>query len=220
MPFLSGQTILVAGLSAAATALVFGAVVLFVQGDSNAPIEIMLPTPDPGGNTSGTSGNSSAEPGAAQVELKVYVSGAVHNPGVYILRGNDRLSDAVGAAGGATADAELALINLARRVQDEGHYHVPRAGETPPPSDTLSAAKTSETASTTNSAAGGLVDLNLASEDLLDTLPGIGPALAKAIIRYREEQGPFESIEEITNVPRIGPATYEKIRDLVTVGGG
>ena len=62
------------------------------------------------------------------------------------------------------------------------------------------------------------MDLNSASAELLETLPGIGPVLAKAIVDYRESNGGFQSVEEITNVARIGPVTYEKIRDLVTVG--
>ena len=66
---------------------------------------------------------------------------------------------------------------------------------------------------------GGLIDLNLASVELLDTLPGIGPALAGAIVSYRENVGPFQSIEEIQEVPKIGPVTYLNIRDLVTVSG-
>ena len=62
--------------------------------------------------------------------------------------------------------------------------------------------------------------VNSASVDLLDTLPGIGPALAGAIVSYREQNGPFRSVAEVTSVPRIGPAAYEKIRDLVTVAEG
>ncbi len=218
MPLLNGRTLLVAGLSVVVTALVFGAVTLLLRDDGNAPIEVMLPTPPEEGSGSPASGNLSGGPTAAQGELKVYVSGAVHNPGVYVLRENDRLSDAVGAAGGAASDASLDMVNLARRVQDEGHYHIPRIGEPAPTSDSASLAGNQGNASKTGAGGGGLINLNLASEDLLDTLPGIGESLAKAIIKYREEQGPFESVEEITNVPRIGPAVYEKILHLVTVG--
>ena len=65
----------------------------------------------------------------------------------------------------------------------------------------------------------GLIDLNLASVELLDTLPGIGPALAGAIVSYRENVRPFQSVEEVQEVPKIGPMTYLHIRDLVTVSG-
>ena len=112
------------------------------------------------------------------------------------------------------------MVNLARRVQDEEHYHIPRVGETPPPSGSLATSRSTSTALSTTSTSSGLIDLNVATIDQLDTLPGIGQALASAIVTFREENGPFKSVEEITNVPRIGPATYDKIRDLVTVGDG
>ena len=66
---------------------------------------------------------------------------------------------------------------------------------------------------------GGLIDLNLASVELLDTLPGIGPALAEAIVAYRENVGPFQSVAEVQEVPKIGPVTYQNMRELVTVSG-
>lgn len=210
MSLLSYRTVAVAFLAAVATALVLGAVVLLVRRDDNAPIQILLPTPEARAAAPGT-----AIDGGKRPAISVYVSGAVRNSGVYELAQDARLEDAVAAAGGPTGDAQLELVNLALRVKDEAHYHIPRVGETPPP-----APNTAPAAAGVASAAeeeGGLIDLNSASEALLETLPGIGQTLARAIIAYRESNGPFSSVEEITNVPRIGPATYEKIRDLVTV---
>ena len=129
MPYVSKRTIATAFLAAVVTALVLGAVVLFVRRDDNAPIYVMLPTP---AQDLATAGGPSGG-GLSQAELKVYVSGAVRNPGVYTLLAGDRLSDAMAAAGGA----ELAAVNLAQRLQDEGHYLIPRAGETPPPISSL-----------------------------------------------------------------------------------
>jgi competence protein ComEA len=123
------------------------------------------------------------------------------------------VEDAIAAAGGADADAELTGLNQAGRVRDEEHYHVPRLGETPP-----IATVTTKITSNSSATSSGLIDLNVASVDLLDTWPGIGPSLANAILSYREQNGPFGSVEAIMDVPGIGPATYEKIRDLVTVG--
>ena len=220
MPLLGNRTLITAVLAVLATALVLGAVVLLVRRDDNSAIQVELPTADPSEMTSGVQGVPPSGSAAAETELKVYVSGAVHYPGVYTLRQHDRLSDAVKAAGGARADAELAAVNLARRVQDEEHYHIPRVGETPPPSDSLATLNARRTDSTATSVDSGLINLNVASVNLLETLPGIGQALATAIVAFREEHGPFESVEEITSVPRIGPATYEKIRDLVTVSDG
>lgn len=217
MPLLNNRTLIAAFLAALVTALVLGAVVLLVRRDDNAPIQVNLPTPGQSEQNPSVPGEPSSESAIEQSELKVYVSGAVQYPGVYTLRQHDRLSDAVKAAGGATDDAELEAVNLARRVLDEEHYHIPRVGETPPPSNSLASVNSRGTASTAASAVNSLIDLNTASVDLLDTLPDIGQVLATAIVAFREEHGPFESVEEITRVPRIGPATYQKIRDLVTV---
>jgi competence protein ComEA len=210
MSWLSYRTVAVAFLAAVATALVLGAVVLLVRRDDNAPIQILLPTPE-----ARAAAPRPPVDGGMMPAMSVYVSGAVRNPGVYPLGEDARLADALAAAGGATGDAQLELVNLALRVKDEAHYHIPRVGETPPPApNTLGGQALGPVASEEE---GGLIDLNSASEALLDTLPGIGKTLAGAIVAYRELNGPFSSVEEITNVPKIGPATYDGIRDLVTV---
>ncbi len=220
MPNMSNRTLAAAVLAAVATALVLGAVVLFVRRDDNAPIQVLLPTPAQSGAAAGIrDGNpSSAEPG--RVELRVYVSGAVRNSGVYTLQPDDRLSDAIAAAGGATGDAELAAVNLARRVKDEEHYYIPRVGETPPPGSALAGENAQGAGPAATASCGGLIELNAASADLLETLPGIGQVRAEAIVSYRERNGPFQSVEEITNVPGIGPATYDKVRELAAVCNG
>ena len=114
----------------------------------------------------------------------------------------------IDAAGGAAEGANLSCINLALRVRDEAHFHVPGKGE---PCQAPSTSSTPEE--------NDKIDLNTAAMEQLETLPGIGPAKAQAIIAYREMNGPFQSIEEITKVRGIGPAIYEGIRDLVWVSG-
>jgi competence protein ComEA len=215
------RAIAIAVLAALAVLLVVGAAVLLARGNGNAPIQVLAPTPEaPGGGPTGVPGASPS--GQAATEIQVYVSGAATNPGVYTLRAGARLVDALAAAGGATADADLAAVNLARRVRDEGHYHIPRVGEAPPASAT---ADGDPPTADLSPAPDGLqqgnrpINLNTASVDLLVTLPGIGPARAKAIVDYRQRQGPFKSVDEIVNVPGIGPSTYELIRPLVTVSG-
>ena len=193
-------------------ALVLGAVVLFLRDDGNVPIQVALPTP--GLEESGVLGAA-----AVGSELRVYVSGAVRHPGVYTLGPDDRLDDALAAAGGPTGDAQLGAMNLAARVQDEGHYHFPGiqdtqlAGPTPAPDVTLGSSPNAVTP------CGGLIDLNSAAAGLLETLPLIGEVRAAAIVSFREQTGPFQSVEEITSVSGIGPATYEAVRDLVAVCG-
>jgi competence protein ComEA len=217
MSWLSYRTVAVAFLAAVATALVLGAVVLLVRRDDNAPIQILLPTLEARAAARGTSSGAAPVDGGKVPAVNVYVSGAVRNPGVYPLGGDARLADALAAAGGATGDAQLESVNLALRVKDEAHYHIPRVGETPPPAVFGAGGQALAPVASAAGEEGGLIDLNSASEALLDTLPGIGKILASAIVDYRELNGPFSSVEEITNVPKIGPATYEMIRDLVTV---
>jgi competence protein ComEA len=164
--------------------------VIYVRRPVNQPIEIIEPSPSP-------------VPTAAQVA--VYVTGAVQNPGVYYLPGESRVEDALEAAGGPTADADLDRVNLAQRVHDEDQIYFPEMGEDGVP------------ASSTGGSTEGLIDINTASADELEQLPGIGPALAQSIIDHRESRGPFSSIEEIMDVQGIGQGVFEDVRELITV---
>ena len=196
MPELTARNIVFTVLVAATAAAVLGAAVLLARQNDNAPVRIIAP--------------ESQQVSPAQV--RVYVKGAVAVPGVYTLDPGSRIADALAAAGGVTGEANLEGVNLALRVRDEAEYYIPRLGENPPSAASLLPAQTGPQS-------GGLIDLNLASKELLDTLPGIGPALAVAIVSYRENVRPFQSVEEVQEVPKIGPATYLNIRDLVTVSG-
>lgn len=138
--------------------------------------------------------------------LRVYVSGAVHQPDVYPLLPDSIVKDAIMAAGGATDDADLDRINLALPVADGQHVYVPRVGEENPPVQPPSS----------QPAAGDKVNINTADSTALDSLPGIGPALAQRIIDYRQQHGPFARLEDIMEVSGIGPGTFEKLRDLIT----
>ena len=140
--------------------------------------------------------------------INVYVSGAVKKPDVYALPLNSIVKDALTAAGGATADADLDRINLATRLADQMQVYVPRQGEVAPPLQN----------GLVPGAATGKINLNTASVEELDQLPGIGPAIAKAIIDYRTKNGPFKQIEDINAVKGIGDALFEKIKDQITVG--
>ena len=210
MPLISNRTLVTVALSAIVTALVFAAVLIFVRGDDNAPIQVVLPTPEVVESNASPSGVANSDP---EEDLRVYVSGAVQNPGVYRLQPGHRLADALFAAGGATSEANLDAVNLALRVKDEEQYHIPRVGETPPPK----ASPAGVSGTTLEAFCGGLMDLNTASTSQLGTLPGIGPVRAKDIVDYREQNGPFVLVEEITEISGIGPATFENIRELVAV---
>jgi competence protein ComEA len=140
--------------------------------------------------------------------INVYVSGAVENPDVYPLPLNAIVKDAIAAAGGATDEADLDRINLALHLADQQQVYVPRKGEAaPPPPDGAAPAAAAE-----------MININTASVEELDKLPGIGPSIAKAIIDYRTTKGPFKQIEDINEVKGIGDALYAKIKDQITVG--
>ncbi len=136
--------------------------------------------------------------------LYVHVSGAVREPGLYVLPRGARLVDAVAAAGGFGGDAARDAVNLARPVADGEQVVVPRIGEQPAPA-------------TPGSAPGGKLDLNTADQAALEELPGIGPALAQRITGWREQNGRFTSVDDLLAVPGIGEKMLASLRDLVTV---
>jgi competence protein ComEA len=143
--------------------------------------------------------------------LVVHVAGWVRRPGVYELRQGDRVIDAIRAAGGVRGGADLGALNLAALLVDAQQVLVPRvADEAPGP-------VSGSTTDPSTSAAPQLVNVNSGTAEELETLPGIGEVLAAAIIAYREEHGPFASVDQLVDVSGIGDATLEEIRDLVTV---
>lgn len=145
-------------------------------------------------------------------EVTVYVSGAINNPGIVTLNQGDRLSDAVDKLGGMTEDADFNQVNLAIKVEDEKHYIIPKIGEKieiPVEQRQESALENKENSTKIN--------INSATIEELDTLPGVGEATANKILNYRNENGKFNSIEEIKNVNGIGDKKYEEIKDLISV---
>jgi competence protein ComEA len=188
-----------AQLAAGASAAV---VVLFVawlllREPAAPPPESVLPRAHPA-TTSTTAGM-----------VVVHAAGAVRAPGLYRLPRGSRVDDLLRAAGGAAADADLDRVNLAAALTDGTRVYVPRVGEPAP-------APASGDASA-DGASNGPLDLNIATLEALDGLPGIGPATAKAIIDERTRRGGFRSVDDLLSVRGIGPAKLDAIRELVTV---
>lgn len=144
--------------------------------------------------------------------LVVHVAGAVQSPGVYRLSSGARVIDAVQAAGGVAVDSNSDAINLAAALTDGERVYVPRVGEVAPV-----VASGSTTGSGASTAPSGPVNLNTATADDLDSLPGVGPATAAAILAYRDEHGPFAAVDDLGEVRGIGTVKLDALRGLVTV---
>jgi competence protein ComEA len=149
-------------------------------------------------------------PVPTEAPIVVHITGAVPRPGVYALPQGARVQDAISAAGGFLADADRSGINLARHLEDGEQidilYIEGAAIVIPTPGVEVITSSTE------------LININTATQAELESLPGIGETTAKKIIAYREEHGPFATTEDIINVSGIGAGTYERIKDLITVG--
>ena len=198
-------------------------------------------TAQPGANPS-----ESAQGGASgEATVRVHVAGAVNNPGVYTLPAQGRAVDAIAAASGAAADADLDRVNLAGALSDGVQIYVPHRGETAAPAQiqpnggtaNSGQGKAANGAAQNGASQGGTqpqpartltpagsaqkvstpVNINTATAEELQTLPRIGPAMAQRIIAWREAHGGFRSVDELDAVPGIGPSMLENLRPLVTV---
>ena len=164
--------------------------------------------------------------------VRIHVAGAVVRPGVYTVSSSSRVVDAVTAAGGATSSADLERINLAQTIVDTEQVFVPfrstrttkvtvaprlRPSRTTVPASVSTVPGAVPIIGAPIATSTPLINLNSATSDQLDTLPGVGPSTAKAIISYRNRKGPFGKVEDLLNVPGIGPAKVGAIRDQVTV---
>ena len=198
-------------------------------------------TAQPGANPS-----ESVQGGASgEATVRVHVAGAVNNPGVYTLPAQGRAVDAIAAASGAAADADLDRVNLAGALSDGVQIYVPHRGETAAPAQIQPNGGTANAgqgnaangAAQNGASQGGTqpqpartltpagsaqkgstpVNINTATAEELQTLPRIGPAMAQRIIAWREAHGGFRSVDELDAVPGIGPSMLENLRPLVTV---
>lgn len=176
----------------------------------------------PGGDTSsggdvagdGNEAADAANEPAPPREVVVHVDGAVREPGVYRLDGDDlRLADAVERAGGLAEDADTHTINLAAPLEDGTKVYVPREGEL----EAQTEGSTSPSDGWDTGGAPGLININTATEDELTALSGVGEATARAIVEDRERNGPFEVPEDLMRVTGIGEKKFERVRNDICV---
>jgi competence protein ComEA len=151
-----------------------------------------------------------AKPKEEITEITVYVCGSVKNVKNVTLPKESRVEDAIKLAGGVTENAELNEINMAQKLSDEDMVYVPRKGEIIKEEGKNSNVSPSPSMK-------GKININKASVQQLDTLPGVGPSIAQKIVEYRSSRGDFKSIEELNNVSGIGDEKYKDIKDLITV---
>lgn len=189
---------------------VFAGVVWFRSGTQTGATSAGVTTPTSAATESIPTTTAAADP----TELVVHVAGAVARPGVVRLAPGARVVDALDAAGGAVPGADLDRLNLAAPLTDGVRVAVPRVGE---PAVPLDPAAPGSGAGTADGAPSGPIDVNTAGEAELETLPGIGPTLAAAIVAERERNGPFRSVDDLERVRGIGSGRLDALRDLVRV---
>jgi competence protein ComEA len=187
---------------------ILGAMIVFLPptASSVAPELAAASAPPSEAGTSPTTSQAVAV-GLPAGHVVVHVAGAVASPGLHTLDGGARVADAVAAAGGATAGADLDALNLARVVIDGEQVRVPLIGE-----PVVGEFAVGGVASTD-----GRVNINIADVAELDRLPGVGPVLAARIAEYRDAHGPFASVDALDDVSGVGPALLEKVRAAATV---
>lgn len=169
------------------------------------------------------SARGTAQESEAGGKVLVHVVGAVHTPGVVELEAGARGTDALAAAGGPVPDADVSQVNLARRVDDGEQLYIPKKGEAPPPGASArgdeGGAKPpgKQTGKQSGGGKGEAININSASQEELEELPGVGPSIAERIVEHRDANGPFASVDDLQDVKGIGPATLEKIREKAAV---
>lgn len=212
----------VMAVAAVATVAVLGVIAwMAFRQDTGPPVELTLPRAGSGVGQGGATGSTETDggprtaggrggPDKTGVDVViVHVAGAVARPGLYRLAAESRLADAVDAAGGFLPDADPDSVNLAARLNDGERIYLPRRGET-------IATPAAGSAQVDGGEVAALLDLNSATAEQLEGLPGVGPSTASAILDYRKERR-FRSIDELLEVRGIGPSKFAALRSRVTV---
>lgn len=188
----------------------------------SSPSISSTPAPPTGADETASASTQGSPPTGSE-EIVVHVAGAVKKPGVVRIPRGSRVDDAVKAAGGFSSEADPDAVNLAQPLTDGVQVYVPRKGESAaaPSVSTQVAGRVRAaergTASARKELPSGKININTASAEQLESLPGVGPATARAIIEYRKQNGGFRSVDELLEVRGIGPKKLEQIRPYVVV---
>jgi len=209
-----------------AAVVAIGSIGWLTLSSSHQPAELTLPRAD--ANSADAAVRAAASPSAnagvptasttSIAGVVAHVAGAVNQPGVVHLAAGARVTDAVDAAGGLRDDADPERINLAAPVTDGERVYVVAVGQVAAPTAVGGTAVSSGAAGSATGAAPSIIDLDAATAEQLDALPGVGPATAAAIVDYRTKNGPFTRVEDLLDVRGIGDAKLDALRDSVTVG--
>ena len=196
------------GLGAALVLVVVGlSIAVFVTAVTPHGASSVVAPSSPAASTVASPGSGAigVPSGAVGAVIYVHILGQVNDPGLYALHDGDRAVDVVAAAGGLTASADPAALNLARFLSDGEQIVVPAVGEAPPASVAVG-----------GTTIPGKVNINTADEPTLETLPRVGPAMAARILAWRTANGRFTAVEDLMSVSGIGEKTFEGLKDLVT----
>ncbi|MGG7219720.1 helix-hairpin-helix domain-containing protein [Bacillus sp. ATD] len=190
----------------AASAAVFTAIMIFLaSGRNKEPVKQAVPT-----ETVNTEVKQEAGKDESSEEIVIDIKGAVQHPGVYEMRTGDRVSQAIEKAGGTNEKADEVQVNLAEILQDGTVVYIPEKGEE-------TAVQQGAGGAVQSDGGKGVVNINTATLEQLQGISGVGPSKAEAIIAYREENGRFQTIEDITKVSGIGEKSFEKIKSSISV---
>ncbi|OIS67462.1 competence protein ComE [Bacillus subtilis] len=190
----------------AASAAVFTAIMIFLaSGRNKEPVKQAVPT-----ETVNTEVKQEAGKDESSEAIVIDIKGAVQHPGVYEMRTGDRVSQAIEKAGGTNEQADEVQVNLAEILQDGTVVYIPEKGEE-------TAVQQGAGGAVQSGGGKGMVNINTATLEQLQGISGVGPSKAEAIIAYREENGRFQTIEDITKVSGIGEKSFEKIKSSISV---
>ncbi|MGN2619030.1 helix-hairpin-helix domain-containing protein [Bacillus stercoris] len=190
----------------AAFVAVFTAIMIFLaSGRNKEPVKQAVPT-----ETVNTEVKQEAVKDESSEVIVIDIKGAVQHPGVYEMRTGDRVSQAIEKAGGTNEQADEVQVNLAEILQDGTVVYIPKKGEE-------TAGQQGAGGAVQSGGGKGMVNINTATLEQLQGISGVGPSKAEAIIAYREENGRFQTIEDITKVSGIGEKSFEKIKSSISV---